>query len=109
MAAQSELEAAFEQQLRAEGIAYEREVCFHPTRKWRFDFIFPESRKLAVEVDGGTFSGGRHTRGVGYQGDCDKFNQATLLGWAVIHVTSKMLDDLTGLALVKEMLKREAE
>ncbi|MGO8683984.1 MAG: endonuclease domain-containing protein [Thermoleophilia bacterium] len=64
-----------------------REFRFHPVRKWRFDLAWPE-HMLAVEVDGGTWSGGRHTTGAGYQRDVEKFNAAGLAGWTVLHFTA---------------------
>ena len=70
----------------------DREVQFHPTRKWRFDFVWPEQR-VAVEIHGGTFMKGRtgHTSGVGVQRDCEKSNAATMLGWRVLHFTTQDL------------------
>lgn len=69
------------------------EFRFHPTRRWRFDFAWPDL-KLAVEIDGGAFmaGGGRHTRGAGYRADCEKLAEAAIAGWRVIrclpeHVT----------------------
>ena len=64
-----------------------REFCFHPTRKWRFDFAWPD-KKLAVECEGGTFSGGRHTTGSGFEKDSEKYNAAVLQGWRVLRFTS---------------------
>jgi hypothetical protein len=58
------------------------EIAFHPTRKWRFDLAYPE-RMIAVEVEGSVYARGRHTRGQGYEGDCEKYNEAQLLGWKV--------------------------
>jgi len=58
--------------------------------KTRFDFAWPEI-KLAVEVEGGTFSQGRHSRGAGYAKDVKKYNLATLDGWLIIRVTTDML------------------
>ena len=69
----------------------EREYRFHPTRKWRFDFAYPE-RMLAIEIEGGTYSGGRHTRGQGFENDCEKYNAATLMGWRVLRYTAKMIE-----------------
>jgi very-short-patch-repair endonuclease len=60
---------------------------FHPIRKWRFDFAHPAAR-VAVELEGGIWSGGRHTRGAGYKGDCEKYNEATLGHWAIFRLTS---------------------
>jgi hypothetical protein len=50
--------------LNACGISYEREVCLIPDRKWRYDFLIGN---IVIEVDGGTWAGGRHTRGFGFQ------------------------------------------
>lgn len=42
---------------------------FHPKRRWRFDLCWPV-RKIALEVEGGIWVNGRHTRPAGYQADC---------------------------------------
>lgn len=72
----------------ADGIGLDhfvREHRFHPKRRWRFDFAWlPEM--LAVEVEGGVFSRGRHTRGSGFVEDCEKYAEAAILGWTVIRV-----------------------
>lgn len=65
----------------------QREFRFHPTRKWRFDFAWPDAM-IAVEVEGAVFSGGRHSRGAGMVADMDKYNTAALLGWTVLRVAS---------------------
>lgn len=70
---------------------FEREYRFHPVRRWRFDFADAEI-KLAVECEGGVYSGGRHTRGKGFEGDCEKYNQATLMGWKVLRYTRKFIE-----------------
>ena len=67
------------------------ECRFHPVRRWRFDFAWPDSR-VAVECEGGVWTRGRHTRGAGYEADCEKYNQAAALGWRVFRCTSGMLD-----------------
>lgn len=66
------------------------EYRFAPPRKWRFDFAWV-SVKVAVELEGATWAGGRHTRGSGYQADCEKYNCAVMEGWAVLRYTSTML------------------
>ena len=66
---------------------YVTEYRFHPTRRWRFDYAWPEI-KLAVEVHGGTYTNGRHTRGGGFTVDREKMNEAAICGWTVLEVTS---------------------
>jgi len=87
----SNLEETFALQIRAMNLpAPEREYKFCANRKFRFDFAWKE-QKLAVEIDGGTWSGGRHTRGKGFQNDCHKFNLAQSLGWVVLRGDAQMV------------------
>ena len=74
----------------------EREYKFDPIRRWRFDLVW-KNLKLAVECDGSTWSNGRHTRGAGYEKDCEKLNAAARAGWCVLRYTSGMIE--SGLAL----------
>ncbi len=67
-----------------------REHRFCPGRRWRFDFAWPEV-KVYVEIEGGTFVGGRHVRPLGYAKDCEKYNAATLAGWAGLRFTTDMI------------------
>lgn len=87
----------------------ERELKFHPTRKWRFDFAWP-AVKIAVEIEGGNFSRGksRHTTGKGYEQDCEKYNAAAALGWIVFRLTGDMVKDHRGtdlLLIIKDTLE----
>lgn len=83
----STLETQFALQLSRAGLpAPERELRFHPARKWRLDFAWPAAL-VAVEIDGGTWAQGRHTRGRGYEADCEKAAEAALAGWMVLRVT----------------------
>ena len=70
----------------------ECEYRFHGKRRWRFDFAWPRAL-VAVEVEGGTWQRGRHTRGAGYRGDCEKYNAAAVNGWRVLRFTAGMLRD----------------
>ncbi len=86
--AQEDFVAQLELHLRARKLAApQREVKFHERRGWKFDLAWP-SRKLACEVDGGVHSGGRHVRGKGFEEDAVKCNEALLLGWRVLRVTT---------------------
>lgn len=61
----------------------QREFRFHPHRAFRFDFAWPDlpgGRRLAVEIEGGIHSGGRHVRPQGYKRDLEKYNSAVALG-----------------------------
>lgn len=67
-----------------------REYRFDPKRRWRFDFALP-AKRVAFEMEGGIWSGGRHTRGAGFIADCEKYNTATLAGWRIIRVTAQAI------------------
>ena len=82
---------------------YQREYRFHPTRKWRFDFAWPD-HKVAVEIEGGVWSHGRHNRATGFIEDCDKYNEATILGWRVLRFTHKQLADTDKVCSAMERL-----
>lgn len=62
------------------------EFRFHPQRRWRFDYAWPTER-LAVEIEGGAYTRGRHTRGAGFVNDMEKYNMATVLGWHILRYT----------------------
>ena len=66
----------------------QEEYVFYPGRKWRADFAHPES-KVLVEIEGGIWNQGRHTRGKGYMDDCEKYNSAALAGWLVVRLAGK--------------------
>lgn len=68
------------------------EYRFHPQRKWRADYAWPLQRVL-VEIDGGAWTQGRHTRGAGFIGDQQKLNAATLLGFSVLRYTPDRLGE----------------
>ena len=77
----------------AGGPTLEREIQFHPSRRWRADFAHIPSRTL-IEIEGGIFlrGGGRHTRGTGYAKDAEKYLEAALLGWTVLRLTERQLE-----------------
>lgn len=89
----SDAEAALAFQIKALGLPKPvTEFRFHTERRWRFDFAWPD-RSVAVEVEGGSWSSGRHTRPLGFEMDCVKYNEAALLGWRVLRVTPNMIED----------------
>lgn len=87
----SALEEEFALQLRAHKIAgWVREHRFCPPRRWRADFAWP-AEWLLVEIEGGVWSGGRHTRGGGFESDCEKYNTALEQGYGVLRYTPGMV------------------
>jgi hypothetical protein len=87
----SHLEESYYMQLaRLEVPRPEREFKFHPTRKWRADFAWPE-RFLLVEIEGGVYSRGRHTRGKGFETDMTKYNAATMAGYKLLRFSGGMV------------------
>lgn len=90
--------------LRSKNILFIREYKFHPKRKWMADFAIP-NKSVLIEYEGGTWSGGRHIRALGYKNDCEKYNAAQICGWRVLRYTSdiikmvprQVLDDLKSL------------
>ena len=80
-----------------------RQLRFHPTRKWLFDFAWPQ-RKLAVEVDGGEWVRGNHWRPEGVARDREKAVAADRLGWTVLHFTGSAVRSGAALAKLTEAL-----
>lgn len=74
----------------AKGPELVREHRFHPPRRWRFDFAHLETR-TAIEIEGGTWTGGRHTRGAGFVADAEKYNAAALAGWTVFRLPGPLV------------------
>nr|DAU88885.1 MAG TPA: DNA mismatch endonuclease [Caudoviricetes sp.] len=83
-----------------------KEFRFHPQRRWRFDYALPE-HKIALEVEGGVWTGGRHTSPKGFLGDIEKYNTATLMGWRVFRTTPDDLYKKTTLDLIKTAVSGE--
>lgn len=85
----------------------ERELVFARPRRWRLDFAWPD-RKVAVEVEGGTWTNGRHTRGTGFREDCEKYANAAILGWTVLRVTSDHVRTGQAIKWLEQLFEREA-
>jgi hypothetical protein len=83
----------------------EPEFRFHPTRRWRWDWAWAQSRPpLALEIDGGLFIRGRHSRGAGQEADMEKRAAGLLLGWRILIVSPRMLQDGRALAWLEQLL-----
>lgn len=103
----SKLEEALAAQIKAAGLpepVREHRFC---ERRWRLDFFWlrnPAVGPLAVEVEGGNWTRGRHTRGQGFEDDCAKYNRAALMGITVLRFTARTIKSGEALRLIKEAL-----
>lgn len=85
-------------------LRYSRECRFHPLREWRFDFV---TGMIAIEIEGGAWTQGRHTRGKGFEADIRKYNEAAKLGWTVIRFTPNMIQRGESKAFLAELFGRK--
>lgn len=86
---------------------FREEFRFDPERRWRFDFAAYDGsrgRRLGVEIDGGVWTQGRHTRGKGYQADLDKLNAATAAGWHVFRFSVQDVLEARDIPLLQKWL-----
>jgi len=87
------LEELFAQHMRDKNCPIpEREFQFCPGRRWAFDFAWPDFM-VAVEIEGGVWSGGRHVRPEGFEKDIEKYNAATKLGWRTYRFSGTMVSN----------------
>lgn len=77
-------------------------------RRWRFDFAWPD-HLVAVEIDGGLWTYGRHNRPAGAIRDMEKLNAAARLGWRVLRFTPDQVK--TGVAIneIKNVFSARAQ
>ena len=98
------------------------EYKFHPVRKWRCDFAWPEY-KLALDVEGGIYGRGKpcpscgisrtgaHSSVSGILRDIERGNAALLEGWIILRVLPEELELENGKAfnLVEAAFKLRKE
>lgn len=82
------------------------EYVFAPPRKWRFDWAWVPW-KLALEIEGGAYTAGRHTRGSGFEGDLEKYSEAAALGWRIVRVLPRQLYDAQTVDWLRRALSPE--
>lgn len=95
-------------QMRAYGIECETEHKFHETRRWRLD-VAVVGRSLAIEIEGGVWTGGRHTRPTGFLRDAEKYNALAIAGWRLLRVTPAQVKSGEALSLVERALMGGSE
>lgn len=85
------------QRLKAEGL-----------KDWRFDFAWPELM-LAVEVEGGAWVGGRHTRGKGFLEDLRKYQAAQMMGWTVYRTAGELIKSGEAVRTIEQLIQYSRE
>jgi very-short-patch-repair endonuclease len=101
----SELEDIFAAQLDAVGLdGYVREYQAIPGRKFRFDFAW-EKERLLVEINGGTYTRGGHSTGLGIKRDYIKQNLCQLAGYKLLTFDSDMVKSGQALDFTEKMLR----
>jgi very-short-patch-repair endonuclease len=97
-------ESTLAQHLKVLKIEFEREFQFCESRKWRSDFHITGT-KLLIEVEGGIWSGGRHTRAKGYLRDMEKYNEATALGYQLLRFSTEQVKSGFAVKKIEQVLE----
>jgi len=96
----SEIENMLSWMLQASNIdGWVREYKFNPDKPWRFNFCW-EKEKFAVEI----YKGGNHVRSGGITRECEKYNDAVLLGWRILLVTKSQVKSEQVLEWIREAI-----
>jgi hypothetical protein len=83
------------------GVVVELEHKFSKTRRWRIDVaVWGPSRKIAIELEGGVYTKGRHTNPTGFLKDMEKYNELSKHGFYLLryaHVSHQYFNILADL------------
>lgn len=85
---------------------FKRNYRFHESRRWEWDFAWVE-RRLAVELQGGQWQRGRHTRGgKAYQNELEKHRAAVMSDWwCLCYTTDDIMKNDGALLAVREVMR----
>ena len=104
----SHLEEKLAEQIRAANLPEPvREYRAIPTRRFRWDFAWPE-RMILLEVQGAVWVKGKHSPGVGITRDCEKATLAALAGFRCLAVTGNHVTSGQAIQWVQEALQEAA-
>jgi very-short-patch-repair endonuclease len=73
-------------------ISLEREMKLIEKRRFRVDFLEPKS-KVCIEINGGNWVGGRHSRPAGLENEYEKNLLLATLGYQVICLSGKQITE----------------
>lgn len=79
------------------------ELADKKRREFRFDYS-NQKLMIAVEIEGGIWTKGRHTRGKGYLNDCHKYNLAQAIGWTVFRFPSELVVSGHAINFIREFI-----
>ena len=97
--------------LRLAGIrSFVREHPIASGRRFRADLFFTASghkgsSPLVVEVEGGGWIAGRHSRGAGIESDCEKSALIAANGWRLLRCTPRQVKDGRAVKWIEAALK----
>jgi len=104
MPRRSALELLFEQHIKDVGLPVPRtSYRFHPARRWEADFAYPDLW-LLIEIEGGEWASGRHTRGSGFIADCEKYAEAQIAGWRVLRIPGTWVHNGKGVQYLARLI-----
>lgn len=84
------------------------EYQFCPGRKWRIDYYFQSGeKKVALEVEGGVHTNGRHVRAAGFLADMEKYNALAAHNIFLIRTVPSDLLTMKTVRLVQAVLDGE--
>jgi very-short-patch-repair endonuclease len=90
----------------ADGLTeFEQEYQFDAKRKYRLDLAFP-SQRVGIEIEGGIWAKGAHSRPIGIERDMEKGNLLVLSGWRVLRYTPNQVKNGEAIEGLKELLIR---
>lgn len=100
----SELEHALYVRLERAGLPLgEGQYRFVTGRLYRFDRAWPD-QMCAVEIQGGLWVNGAHSRGSGVERDCLKLSIAAALGWRCLPISKAMIESGQAIELIAQAL-----
>lgn len=82
------------------------EYRFHPKRAWRVDYYLErDGIRVALEVEGGVWIGGRHNRAKGFLEDIEKYNALSLAKIYLIRTTPSGLLTIKTMNILKQFFE----
>jgi hypothetical protein len=76
-----------------------------PERAWKLDFAWI-GQKIALEVQGGIWSQGRHVRGAALRKEWEKLNELAVRKWAVLYCEPSDLTSAKRIESVFRLIER---